>query len=196
MLLQFCPSVHSHKNLLDQLLLKASPSVLWFMFIYPFVLILCLYEGGIPVSLILIYNIRLLFVQDSDRNFGSGFRRCVSARWNQGQVALFGHANSDSRVNTGHGGDLQTPKHPGSRPFPAFWHIGVKIHPPPTTPDLPSLSSFVLFIDLSLVHKTQFCMKSYFHQNKSGDTSGSNAPRSPLNPYQKSEIFSFWNGQN
>lgn len=56
--------------------------------------------------------------------------------------------------------------------------------------------SFVWFIDLSLVHKTQFCMKSYFHQNKSGDTSGSNAPRSQLNPYQKNEIFSFWNGQN
>lgn len=40
-----CSIVHSHKNLLE-CQAKASYSVLWFMFIYPFALFLCLSEGG------------------------------------------------------------------------------------------------------------------------------------------------------
>lgn len=106
-----------------------------------------------------------------------------------------GHTNLDSCVNTG----LEVVRKPQNiRPPVRFAHSGELESKliTPHTPDLPSLPSFVWFIDLSLVHKTQFCMKSYFHQNKSGDTSGSNAPCSQSNPYQKNEIFSFWNGQN
>lgn len=197
--LAFCSIVHSYKNLLE-CLAKASYSVLWFMFIYPFCIVsLFVWGRGSCQSENEITSVVYLFKILTDNLVPGSNRRSAAktffSRVESETGSSFAHTNSDSGVNTG----LEIVCKAKNIQAPVLYLHSDKLESKLitlNTPDLPALPSVVSVIDLRLVHKTQFCMKSYFHQNKSGDTSGLNAPRSQLNPYQKSEIFSFWNGQN
>lgn len=100
----------------------------------PFPLFLCLYEGGVPVSLILINNIRLSFKILTDFS-GSGVGQKVRGLWRKpffnrvksGTRSSLDLPNLDSSVNTG----LEVVCKPQNIRAPVlFGRIGVKIHHP------------------------------------------------------------------